>query len=792
MVFPIGFTGVSTGPSVTLVSFNLNLGSKSGYLGPPGQKTDVEPTELGINWHLPQPNDLKPSTLLRWNSRYNEFVGRKREMEALKSWCLSEAPVSVKFIIGEGGTGKSRLAAEFAEEFKGKHKWSAGFVHLRRPTPFKFKNDGILFILDYPEEQRGELDNLMRDLAEIDQTELKRAGKKIRVLFLTRQPYKEWEEVFNRTRSTALIAPDNLQLRGIDVSEASKLFKAGRKKTEQASEPNQYVPPTLSLTEIKDWTEKSEINRRPLFIIAAAHYCALNPEEKAINYSGPEIIDFMAGREINLLKNSCSKEVFRDPNLLVNLKLLANISGVVSKENLRELLKTAYFKDAFFDPAQALESLKEYKLLVEDQIPALETDILAAAFTSLIIGKSEIDLPEFIWLGVAMNPERGVVRLARLTYDIHYNLDNREVDLVKPLIQAVKGNKERCESLEPSVQKELPTGILDLGIAVYETLVVENKDAHTTAVRLNNLGNLYYRAGRPKEALDVSLKAFELYEKLSKNQPEKYEPDLAMSYNNLGNCYAGLGRYQEALEASIKAYELYEKLAETQPEAYEPDLAMSLINLGNCYSNLGQYDKALEANSEAVERYKKLAETQPDAFEFNLAKSYNNLRNSYAGLGQHEKALEAISEAVNLFEKLAKTQPEAIMPDLAMSYNNLGICYSELGRHQEALDVSLKAFKIREKLAKAQPEAYEPDLAMSYGTLGRIYLGLEQPKEASDHFKKGIRSLNKYFLKNPPAFAPLMVGLLNGYLETSEKAGIEPDESLLKPIRDRFQELDGQ
>ncbi len=132
---------IFAGPSATAI----------GYAGPASDKLSAsEPSEL----HIPfqdLSNNPDIFSLLSWHGEISQFVGREEELEELESWAFENRNISIKFIIGEGGTGKSRLAAEFAKILNGKG-WNAGFIDLRKPQSFKIYREGALLIVDYPEE----------------------------------------------------------------------------------------------------------------------------------------------------------------------------------------------------------------------------------------------------------------------------------------------------------------------------------------------------------------------------------------------------------------------------------------------------------------------------------------------------------------------------------------------------------------------------------------------------------------------------------------------------------------
>ncbi|MBU0515946.1 MAG: ATP-binding protein, partial [Proteobacteria bacterium] len=170
-IVSINLVSFKVGPSVTAI----------GQIGPvsaPPSRENLE--KLSVPWTELQQN-TSPFQLLSWHNQISEFAGREKELEDLKAWAESNIRVSVKFVIGEGGAGKSRLGAEFAQRM-GKRGWAAGFISPKEPKYFEMKEGGTLLVIDYPEEHRSGVEEFLRYFVE------KRPSEKIRVLFLTRQP----------------------------------------------------------------------------------------------------------------------------------------------------------------------------------------------------------------------------------------------------------------------------------------------------------------------------------------------------------------------------------------------------------------------------------------------------------------------------------------------------------------------------------------------------------------------------------------------------------------------------
>ncbi|MGV6815829.1 MAG: tetratricopeptide repeat protein, partial [Thiotrichales bacterium] len=242
------------------------------------------------------------------------------------------------------------------------------------------------------------------------------------------------------------------------------------------------------------------------------------------------------------------------------------------------------------------------------------------------------------------------------------------------------------------------------------------------------------------------------------------------------------------LSAAQEAADLYRELTRDRPDAFAPDLAMSLNNLANRLSDLGQREAALSAAQEAVTLRRELARDRPDAFTPDLAMSLHTLANRLSALGQREAALRAAQEAADLRRALARERPDAFTPDLASSLNNLAVDLSDLGQREAALSAAQEAADLYRELTRDRPDAFAPDLAMSLGVLGQI-LRADEPAKARDCFAEGIEILTPVFLRYPAGLASLMDWLKHAYLASVEQLDEAPDEALLAPVVEVFAQL---
>jgi tetratricopeptide (TPR) repeat protein len=106
-------------------------------------------------------------------------------------------------------------------------------------------------------------------------------------------------------------------------------------------------------------------------------------------------------------------------------------------------------------------------------------------------------------------------------------------------------------------------GLINTGIAIWETLLSATKNPAKTAGIYNNLSNDLRSFGDKERAFKYIIKAVEIYKRLAETNPQAFEPALAGSLNNLGNCYSNLDQRSEALEAMKRADEIRERLGES-------------------------------------------------------------------------------------------------------------------------------------------------------------------------------------------------------------------------------------
>ena len=177
-------------------------------------------------------------------------------------------------------------------------------------------------------------------------------------------------------------------------------------------------------------------------------------------------------------------------------------------------------------------------------------------------------------------------------------------------------------------------------------------------------------------------------------------------------------RLLQSLNDFKKAKTLYEKvlqelreLSKQNPEAYKPDVAMTLNNLGILHKNTNDLKQAQDYYEEALEIRRELAEQNPEAYKPDVAATLNNLGSLLYATNDLKQTQDYYEEALEIRRELAKQNPKAYNSYVAMTLNNLVILYLELKKKGDAEKAYQGAHDIYQKLAGRHPGAYEIDYA---------------------------------------------------------------------------------
>ena len=704
-----------------------------------------------LNWLL----EL-PSRLLDARHQIIPFTGRETEIQALTGWRDSPARLSVLFLHGPGGQGKTRLAARFAE-LSLQAGWKIVYARhggdtITGPddsqdlTPGN--SPGLLLLVDYADRwPHSHLEWLLRN-------RLLHTPVPTRVLLIGRSVHgwPAFQHALNEVHATT----QDLALTALaeTVAEREAMFDAACDRYtnlykiaggSEIGAPSRLDDPSYELV--------LSIHMAALVAVDAYQHGEQPPSDPA------RLSAYLLNREhahwARLHARTEHGGTFHTPpDLIAKATFVAALTGQQPNTQAEALLAKLQDRQKWDlsadqvladhaicylpDEGMALEPLYPDRLaedflaltLPGHNVTGYSADPWAAkACTQLLERDTDGEPPGHIsraitFLAAAADrwPHLGDAYLYPLLRD-DPQLALASGSAVLTALAANRGiGMDVLGGIEGlfGVQRYVD---LDVGIAALFKRLTEYRLANTTdeADRASLHHVLSWRladAGRYDEALNAAEQAAMICRRLAEADPTMYLPELASSLNNLGVRLRDLGQRDEALAAIEEAVGVYWRLAAVRPKMFLPYLAKSLTNLGVSLSALGRRDDVLPSAEDAIRINRQLAEADPATYLPELAGSLNNLGVWLKDLGRHEEALTATEEAVSIRQRLAESNSAAYLPDLALSSNNLGMRLAEMGRLDDALAPAEEATGIYRRLAEANPAAHLPDLAMSLCNLG--------------------------------------------------------------------------
>ncbi len=762
--------------------------------------------------------------ILRWDYGLVEALyGRDAEMQAILSWAKTDSSAATaRLITGEGGAGKTRLAAAVARSLRNEG-WTAGFLQNAGLKLADYEKQGLLIVLDYTEEQRERTRDLLETLAA-----WRNGPYPIRLLLLSRRSFEDWEGeadiLEGRFGRRPIAAPGPLALNDALalVAESAVCFshKAGR--------------PLPDLAGSVQWLKQSATHRLPLLAMAAAVHAVLVPGQ-AFGLGGGDLLKQLAKREQRRVRR-VSNSIGLGEDGLARLLALAVLADGLGAPAIRQLATAGVIPVPADD---VIDTLNGTPWCCNAYVMRLQPDLLAAAFLDQVLFSSHVAirpdaLPDWLFIALLDGVANLGDRMSRLFYDL-MSL-GRETEERHPLenclAEMLQRDPSRADSFRPVVFQRVSHWSAGFAVTVANTLVERSSnkpmqgslignvarhlseighwdealvaaqaavdlfrgsvssesDIHVPnlAISLNNLGAALMNRGRWQDAVVPVEEAVQIYRRLSRSDADAVAPDLATSLTNLGTILGNLGHWKEARMVAQEAVKLYRDLASLWPESFVADLAMSLDNLGTVFGSIGQWGDALTVIEEAAELYRELATARPDVFAPMLARSLSNLAPCLRELDRQEDALERAEEAVELFRDLARVRPDAFVPSLARSLNNLVAMYENLGRWEDALLLAGEAVSLQRVIVRVQSEANALDLASSLNDLARHLRALGRKSDALTTAEEAMRILLPSLSRFPEntissmAVVSRMAAVARGYLLTCAEAEKEPDEEFLQ------------
>jgi len=288
------------------------------------------------------------------------------------------------------------------------------------------------------------------------------------------------------------------------------------------------------------------------------------------------------------------------------------------------------------------------------------------------------------------------------------------------------------------------------------------------AAALNNLANLHASRNQPDMAEREYQQVLDIYRKLAHDDPEKFNEGLAAALNNLANLHgdsAWRTMHSDRLDEAEREYQetlaIFRKLARDNPEKFNGDLAKALDNFASLHGNCGRLDEAERELSEALDIYRQLARNNPEKFNGDLAKSLNNLAQIHCSCGRLDEAERELSEALAIYRKLAHDNPGKFNEGVATTLNNLAGIYCSRNQLDEAERYFSEALAIYRHLANDDPGKFNEYLVITLNNLAEAHCNRNRVDEAEREFLEILSICRQLTKDNPDKFIEGLANTLN-------------------------------
>ncbi|CAL9479381.1 hypothetical protein SUDANB171_03000 [Streptomyces sp. enrichment culture] len=296
-----------------------------------------------------------------------------------------------------------------------------------------------------------------------------------------------------------------------------------------------------------------------------------------------------------------------------------------------------------------------------------------------------------------------------------------EVELAAPVLEAVAG------TLPELGQLDLDAGIAPFAERLSTVRLAAARTPRERALVLQELGFRLARAGRREEALTASRRAVEELRQTA--DPGADPAGLAAALGQLAEQAGRAGRRAESVRAAREAVALHRRLTRADPVMYEPELAVSLSQLGQGLLRQRRGREALATMERAVGTFQRLAASDPSEYEPALAISLGNLG---ALLWSHRRwadGRQAVERAVDILRQRMARGPaggglgRALTveeSDLAALLSNLAVMRWSAGQRPQGVAAAEESAGILRRAAEVNPAAFEPELARVLHDLSRF------------------------------------------------------------------------
>lgn len=705
-----------------------------------------------IPWDSQSPKrEAGPLTWLSWATRASPLLGRLAELNELLDWARDGEGIRFRFLVGEGGIGKTRLAFEVADALQ-REGWAAGTVPPDGPLPLDASAFGCFLIFDRPEEHQAAAARWFEEIAR--QRDV--VGRSVRVLFVSRWTDR-WGETIERSGAKKRRDPPLLLAAGIEVDTGWELFCTVRDRIAQVTGTREtHLALFRDFHDFSRWQARDTVNARALSIMVVAALSVLEPEHAPFDRTVGEAMVELADRERARLQELGVKSDL-PPWALERLNALAAVGGGLGAPVL-EKLSAADLRLGL--GSRGIDWRPEHAGFGKDGDRRSEPSIAIAAFVTRALEETGKRPPGWLWAVMEGAEIAALARVARLIHDANVTLGLKDRQLAVSLADMVRGRPERANRFVSELLRETPIGLTAFSTAVWETLAEHERDPENRSNLLHNLAANLLMQGDADSALTAIRESVYIIVRLADSRSGQFAQLLPFRFEALSACLAATGDDDEALDAAHKAVDLYRRLAAEDPSTFGGDLAGGLVGLAGALSNTGDLEGAVSACREAVAILRQSSEDDSVAHKALLARSLTALSTGLLDLQEPGEALAAAVEAVEIRRRLAAESGPPFAADLSASLIGLSNCLVATGDAAGAAPVCEEAVTILRPLAAAEPERFASDLVQGLNGLSNCLAILGNRDRALLTAFEAGRLFHEPSPLNPTRLAPLYAATL--------------------------------
>lgn len=675
----------------------------------------------------------------------HNFVGRKRELLALERLLLLE-PHAV--LIGQGGAGKTTLAAELA-------RW------MLRTGRF----DRLAFVsFEDLRDVRSAIDALGRQLIGPDFSIATYADNEKALLELDRQLAEHPTLLILDNLESIQPLPSGETILGVESFDNflqffSRLLKSG-KQTRLLFTTREALPSPFNQgrhTQRLGQLTPSDA----LHLIAAVMQAegiavpSLNADDLEEQFGALARTANYHARALSLLTKQLAQRQDELPQLNTDLShLMLDLEGKYPGERENSLFASLELSLQRLPEGVrgVVDALAVYQGGVDVATWAMvaeveQDEVFQAGMTLVAVGLAELALDEFpyffkidpalpAWLArhtqaelLAVRQQRWLERMKALSRFI-YQQRSQNIQLAYDLARLNEANLlamlsilEKQVAAEELVDQAQEVEELFSRLSRPQVLEFAKGIRERAAAKLGEWGGAQFlhqsamvdrflEQGNLQGAFQVAKVLWEQCERAGDQAYPGAEYDGAVAHVRLGRVLSWAGQAEQALPLLQIARQRLLQLAERGSSNADQVVSVCLSEIGDCYQDLGQYDTAVEQYQMSIERAEKLRDLRQAA----VGKS--QLANVRIEQKNYPEALRLYAEAKSFFERTQ--EPESV----AAIWHQIGMTHQEAGNYpaaEKAYQESLE-IKIREKNKTGE--------ASSLIQLGNLYNAMDRLEDA--------------------------------------------------------------